>query len=311
MTTRPIFSDVAATLHAHHLPVVLPSAYAECRRITRSASKSFAMATQLLPEPKRRAMEALYAFSRTSDDLVDEHSEPAVALQHWIAQLHHIVPAPDVLVLLAWTDVCRCYELPTTLADELLSGVGMDLTISRYETFEELWLYCYRVASVVGLLAMRIIGFEGDAEPFAINLGIALQLTNILRDVGEDAARGRIYLPLEELAHFGVSEAEILHGRMTERFRSLMRFQIARAEQWYRAGWPGVTMLHPDGQFAVATAALIYRALLPKIVALDYNVFTQRAFVPLHEKLLLLPRIRHRLAQLRAGNTALGDCLRP
>lgn len=311
MTTRPLFTDVAASLQATGTPDVLSRAYAECRVITRTASKSFALATQLLPAPKRRAMEALYAFSRTSDDLVDEHAEPAVALQRWIAQLHHTLPAADVLVLLAWADTCRHYELPTSLADELITGVGMDLDINRYATFEDLWLYCYRVASVVGLLAMRIIGFQGDAEPFAIKLGVALQLTNILRDVGEDAARGRIYLPQEDLQRFGVSEADILGGVMTERFRQLMRFQIARAERWYRAGWAGVAMLHPDGQFAVATAALIYRAILPKIVANDYNVFTQRAYVSTREKMLLLPRIRYRLQRLRVGEAELGECLKP
>lgn len=309
MTTRPIFSDVAATLRAALVTESLPYAYAECRRIAFTASKSFSLAMRLLPPHKRQAMEALYAFSRTSDDLVDEQSEPSAALSQWIAQVHHTAPAPDMLVLLAWADACRSYNLPTSLADELLAGVGMDLTINRYDTFDDLWLYCYRVASVVGLLAMRIIGFEGDAEPQAIKLGVALQLTNILRDVGEDARRGRIYLPQEDLVRFGVSEAEIMAGVMSERFRALMRFEISRAEAWYRAGWPGVVQLHPDGQMAVATAALVYRAILPRIVANDYDVFTQRAFVPLPQKLLMLPRIQQRLRQLRRGDAELGACL--
>lgn len=317
MTTRPVFTDVAPLLRSPWAIDVLPVAYGECRRIIRAASKSFSLAVQLLPPHKRQAVEALYAFSRTSDDLVDEHDDPFSALQHWITQFHHtptldtVFPSQELLVLIAWADACRTYDLPCALADELLAGVGMDLTINRYATFDDLWLYCYRVASVVGLIAMRIIGFEGDAEPYAIKLGVALQLTNILRDVGEDAARGRIYLPQEDLERFGVSEAEILGGVQSERFRALMRFEIARAEQWYREAWPGVAMLHGDGQAAVATAALIYRAILRKIVINDYDVFTHRAFVPLHEKLLLLPRIQRRLRHLQRGDSTLGDCLQP
>ncbi len=310
MTTRPLFTEAIPTLRAAP-SADLPRAYDECRAIARRASKSFSLAMRFLPPAKRQAMEALYAFSRTSDDLVDEHSQPAVALERWIAQIHHAVPSADTLVLLAWADACQHYTLPTDLADELLAGVGMDLTITRYDTFEDLWLYCYRVASVVGLLAMRIIGFTGDAEHYAIKLGVALQLTNILRDVGEDARRGRIYLPREDLARFGVSEDEVLAQVPSERFQALMRFQIARAEQWYRAGWPGVALLHPDGQAAVAAAALLYRAILPHIVSNDYDVFTRRAFVPLAQKLVLLPQIQQRLGRLRRGDPTLGDCLRP
>lgn len=320
MTVHPLFSDVAASLHAPWTAGALPQAYEACYHVARSASKSFSLAMQLLPPRKRQAMHALYAFSRTSDDLVDERADPWMALQQWIAQVHHAAPGSrtgsphpsrDTLVLMAWADACRTYNLPTKLADELLVGVGMDLHINRYNTFEDLWLYCYRVASVVGLLAMRIIGYEGDAEPPAIKLGVALQLTNILRDVGEDAARGRIYLPLEDLQRFGVSEAEILNGVMSNRFRALMRFQMARAEAWYRASWPGIVLLHRDGQMAVATAALIYRAILLKIVENDYDVFTRRAHVPLREKLLMLPQIQRRVWLLRRGDKQLGECLRP
>jgi phytoene synthase len=282
----------------------LSDAYAHCRRITRGASKSFFLAAALLPAPKRRAVEALYAFARTSDDVVDEHESPAIALDRWLACLHGPAMSHDP-VLLAWHDTSTRYALPRALADELLAGVGMDLSINRYQTFDDLRLYCYRVASVIGLLSMHIIGYEEGAEPYAIHLGTALQLTNILRDIGEDAARGRIYLPLEDLERFGLREEDILNRVQDQRFRELMQWQMARAERLYQEAWPGILLLHRDGQFAVAAAALLYRAILPRITANDYDVFTTRAFVSGGEKLLLLPRIWRLLGALRRGDTRL------
>ena len=152
---------------------------------------------------------------------------------------------------------------------------------------------------------MHIIGFTPGAESYAIQLGTALQLTNILRDVGEDAVRGRIYLPLEDLERFGVCEEDILAGVRSEAFQALMRWEIARAEALYQASWPGVAMLHRDGQMAVAAAALLYRAILPKIAANGYDVFTQRACVSRREKLLLLPAIGLQLSALRRGDLRL------
>ncbi len=282
----------------------LVRAYTHCRQVTRVASKSFSLATRLLPAPKRQAMEALYAFARTSDDIVDAQDEPAHALETWIAQVHGGAAGAHP-VLPAWADAAERYRLPRVLADELLAGVAMDLSISRYASFRDLQVYCYRVASVVGLLAMHIIGFSPGAESYAIEMGTALQLTNILRDVGEDAARGRIYLPIEDLERFHVGEDEILQGVQSERFRALMRWEIGRAEELYQASWPGIGLLHPDGQMAVAAAALLYRAILPRIAANNYDVFAQRAFVPLGKKLLLLPAIRLRLAALRRGDQRL------
>ena len=282
----------------------LAEAYMHCRRITRDASKSFFLAAALLPAPKRRAVEALYAFARTSDDVVDEQASPVAAFDLWLSRLHNAAQSDDP-VLCAWHDTRTRYAIPRVLADELLAGVGMDLTISRYQTFDELKLYCYRVASVIGLLSMYVIGHDEGAEPYAIQLGIALQLTNILRDIGEDAARGRIYLPLEDLDRFGLGEDDILGGVQDRRFRSLMRWQIERAEQLYQESWPGIALLHRDGQFAVAAAALLYRAILPKIVQNDYDVFGKRAFVPGREKLLMLPGVWRRLQVLRRGNPVL------
>jgi phytoene synthase len=279
----------------------LAAAYRACRAITRHHSKSFFLATRMLPQPKRLATEALYAFCRTSDDTVDTNTEAATALAHWVARAQHPIPPRDQPVLLAWADTCERYQLPGNLANELLAGVAMDLSIQRYETFGELWVYCYRVASVVGLLSMRIIGFQPGAEVYAIRLGIALQLTNILRDIGEDACRGRIYLPLEDLRRFHLTEAEILNGVRDDRFRALMRYEIERAEQLYRMSWPGIALLNPDGQMAVAAAALLYRGILGKIVANDFDVFTKRAHLSPLEKILMLPTIRYHLQRLRRG----------
>lgn len=286
-------------------PLSVATAYADCRAITRQHSKSFFLATRLLPPAKRLAMEALYAFCRTSDDTVDTTENAGPALAHWVALINQSMPPADQPVLVAWTDTCERYQLPCDLANELLAGVAMDLSIHRYETFAELWVYCYRVASVVGLLSMRIIGHQPGAEAYAIRLGIALQLTNILRDIGEDAQRGRIYLPLEDLRRFGLSEADILGGVRDDRFRALMKYEIDRAEHLYRASWPGVVLLNRDGQMAVAAAALLYRGILQKIIENDFDVFNRRAHLSTAEKLLLLPQIYRRLQLLRQGTTAL------
>jgi phytoene synthase len=226
----------------------------------------------------------------------------ASTLARWVALVQHPTPPADQPVLLAWNDVCGQYDLPFDLVCELLAGVAMDLSVQRYETFAELWVYCYRVASVVGLISMRVIGYQPGAESYAIRLGIALQLTNILRDVGEDAQRGRIYLPLEDLRRFHITEQEILHGVNDYRFQALMRFQIERAEALYRASWPGILKLNRDGQMSVAAAALLYRGILGKIVANHFDVFGKRAHLSTSEKLMMLPAIHTKLQRLRRGD---------
>lgn len=270
----------------------LADAYDYCEQITRHHSKSFYLATRFLPEEKCRAIRALYAFCRSSDDIVDEpEHDLGYSFEGWTAVAHNNKLNMSHPVLAAWSDTYQRYNLPAKVVDDLLAGIRMDLSISRYATFEELWLYCYRVASTVGLLSMHIIGYQPGADEYAIKLGVALQLTNILRDVGEDARRGRIYLPLDELARFGLTEQDILNGRCDERYRALIKFQIARAQQLYQEAWPGIAMLHADGRLAVAAAAEIYRAILPVIEKNHYDNHTQRAFVPTWQKLAMLPRI--------------------
>jgi phytoene synthase len=282
-------------------PLTLPEAYQRCAAITRTHSRSFFLSSQLLPPEKRRAIRALYAFCRTSDDLVDQPGQDATqALAAWVGQVHAARPPADNAVLLAWADTAERYRVPRGLPDELLAGIAMDLTVNRYATFDDLWLYCYRVASVVGLIAMHIIGSRAGASPYAIRLGVALQLTNILRDVGEDARRGRVYLPLEDLRRFGLSDDDILNGRRDSAFRVLMRFETARAHALYESAWPGIGLLSADSRLAIAAAAAIYRGILGKIDAIDYDVFQRRAYVTLAEKLLILWRVRRRL---RAGDT--------
>lgn len=279
-------------------PLSLQQSYRDCVAITRKHSRSFFLSTQLLPAEKRRAIRALYAFCRTSDDLVDQGGQDAAgALAAWVGMVHAPQAPPDNAVLLAWNDTAARHAVPKALTDELLAGIAMDLTVSRYATFEDLWLYCYRVASVVGLISMHIIGYQEGAASYAIKLGIALQLTNILRDVGEDARRGRVYLPQADLRRFGLSDEDILAGRRDERFRRLMRFEIGCANALYREAWPGIGMLNRDSRLAIAAAAEIYRGILGKIGANEYDVFTQRAYVPLAEKLLILLQVRRRLRE--------------
>ncbi|HEY1017330.1 MAG TPA: phytoene/squalene synthase family protein, partial [Herpetosiphonaceae bacterium] len=251
----------------------LARAYDDCARLTRAHSKSFFFSTQLLPPAKRAAIRALYAFCRTSDDLVDLHpADAAKRLADWRRTLQ-APPRADDPVPLAWADVVGRYGVAPALVAELLAGMEMDLSLSRYDTFADLWVYCYRVASVVGLMSMQIIGHGPGAAPYAIKLGVALQLTNILRDVGEDAARGRIYLPREDLERFGVAEDEVLAGRQSPRMQALLQFEIDRAHQLYELSWPGIALLSPDSRGAVATAACVYRGILDKIVANRYDVF--------------------------------------
>jgi phytoene synthase len=203
-------------------------------------------------------------------------------------------------VLVAWHDTRLRFNLSAALADELLAGIAMDLTINRYRSFADLWLYCYRVASVVGLLAAGIIGAAEGAEPYAIKLGVALQLTNILRDVGEDARRGRVYLPEEDLHRFGLQPDDILAGKRDHRFRALMNFEIARTRQLYAESWPGIIMLAPDSRLGVGAAAWVYRGILDKVIAHDYDVYCQRAHLTTFEKLLMLPAIWRAVRRLHS-----------
>lgn len=263
-----------------------------CREVTRRHSRSFFIASGLLPPEKRRAVRALYAFCRITDNLVDELSGDAqVALADWHGMILDPSRHGQHPVASAWAAVRRSHAIPRLYVEQLLDGVRRDLRQTRYDTFEDLVTYAYGVASTVGLMSMHIVGFAGPgAIPYAIKLGVALQLTNILRDVGEDWQRGRVYLPQAELTAAGLSEANLAAGQVTERWRNFMRFQIARARHLYCEAWPGIRRLHPDGRLAIAAAARFYLAILDDIEAADYDVFSRRAHIGGFKKLsLLLP----------------------
>nr|WP_255603483.1 phytoene/squalene synthase family protein [Oscillochloris sp. ZM17-4] len=275
-----------------HSPHRIAEAYRHCEQIIRESSKSFFLSTQFLPAEKRRAVRAFYAFCRVTDDTVDQASGDATrALAEWVHQARAAHPLSDNPVLLAWHDTRATYNLPPALVDELLAGMAMDLTMHRYATFADLWLYCYRVASVVGLLSMGVTGAAPGAAPYAIKIGVALQMTNILRDVGEDARRGRVYLPQEDLERFGLTAEDILNHVYDERYRSLMRFEVERARRLYDESWPGIGLLPPDSRLGVAAAAKFYRGILDNLAAHGYDSFTRRAHLTLRDKLVLLPRI--------------------
>lgn len=272
---------------------LLQKAYDECEAITAQHSRSFYLSSGLLPAEKRQAVRALYAFCRITDDIVDHPDGDVVnALQAWRQQTlpHH--PSSTNLVAVAWADARTHFHVPVRYAEQLMDGLARDLTQTRYETFADLATYCYGAAATVGLMSMHITGFASqEALPYAIKLGLALQLTNILRDVTEDWQRGRVYLPQNELEAFGLSEYDLDAGVVTERWRSFMRFQIERNRRLYSEAWPGIGMLHKDGRFAIAAAADFYRAILDDIEAHDYDVFSRRAYIGKWSKLRRLPRL--------------------
>jgi 15-cis-phytoene synthase len=201
-------------------------------------------------------------------------------------------PRPDQHVALAWADARDRFGIPRGCVEQLICGVSRDLVQSRYRTFDDLVVYAYGVASTVALMAMHIVGYRSDAAiPYALKLGVALQLTNILRDVGEDWRAGRLYLPLDDLAAFGLSEADIAAARVDARWKAFMRFQVERNRRLYDEAAPGTALLDADGRFAIAAAAGLYRAILDDVERGGYDVFRRRAQVGTVHKLRRLPAI--------------------
>jgi phytoene synthase len=249
-----------------------------------------------LPYAKRRAVWAVYAFCRTADDIVDRNTNAAErldAINAWEVQLHAAYAGrASTPIFTALADAAARYDVPLHAALDLLRGARMDVTVSRYATYREVSDYCYLVASTVGVLVTPIFGTLDAAAPrYAAVLGQAMQLTNILRDVGEDAQLGRIYLPAEDLRRFGYGEADLLAGVVDERFVALMRFEVERARALYREAEPGIALLQPDSRYAVRLALHLYRGILDAIESNRYDVFTRRAFVPLSAKILTALRL--------------------
>lgn len=291
---RPFFSYWAGD-------AALRKAYRQAEKITSQHSKSFYFASGLLPEEKRSAVRALYAFCRTVDDIVDESSdgERDARLDYWRGMVENASYADNDLVAAAWADTLTRYHIPRHYALQLIDGVARDLCQTRYQTFDELATYCYGVASTVGLMSMHIIGFrEIDAVPYAIKLGVALQMTNILRDVGEDYSNGRLYLPREELVFYGIQEWDIAGRRLTDNWRQFMKFQIDRTRQLYTESWAGVKMLEREGQLAIGAASVFYQGILDEIEKLDYDVFSRRASLNTLAKASRIPALWLRVKSL-------------
>jgi 15-cis-phytoene synthase len=293
-------------------PPQLEMAYSVCRGITRKSARNFYYAFVVLPHRKREALCAVYAFMRRCDDITDDSSlslpERHQKLDAWLDALHRAqqgTPTDDA-ILLALTDAQRRYSIPAGLLDELAQGTAMDvetlgqegaaaaasstpgLTV-EYKTFEDLRLYCYRVASVVGLVCIHVFGYrDPDAEPLAERCGLAFQLTNIIRDVKEDAAMGRVYLPEEDLAKFGLSASDLLAAPDLGRFRQLLSLEADRAREFYHAGEQLIPYVSEDSQPALWVLVNIYRRLLEKIAARQYDVFSRKVTLTFWEKLRVL-----------------------
>ncbi len=268
----------------------LQAAYTRCRDITRVASKTFFLASLFLAAEKRRAVWAVYAVCRTADDLADTAAPAAERLARINDLERKLVGAlagnATEPIFVAYADAAARFNIGLDPALALLRGARMDITIRRYATYDELCEYCYLVASTVGLLVAPILGYASPrALGYGAMLGRAMQLTNILRDVGEDALMGRIYLPAEDLARFGYAEADVFARVVDERFVALMRYEIERVRALYREAEPGIAMLSPESRYTVRLALSLYRRILRAIELNAYDVFTQRAYVPLRSKL--------------------------
>ena len=300
-------------------PAQLAMAYSVCRGITRASAKNFYYAFLVLPKPKRQALSAVYAFMRRCDDIADDPglsaAERRFKLNTWLDALHRVQQGQptDDPILLALTDAQRCYNIRAGLLDDLAFGTAMDmvdpigddtaaalpaapassgasrqLTV-QYKTFNDLRIYCYGVASVVGLVCIHIFGYRDPAaEPLAEQCGLAFQLTNIIRDVKEDAAMGRVYLPQEDLAKFGLSATELLNKPKAARFRPLLELEANRAREGYQAGDQLIPYIAEDSQPALYVLVNVYRKLLEKIADRQYDVFKRKISLTVGQKLRIL-----------------------
>ena len=283
----------------------LSKAYAVCRAIARREAKNFYYAFIALPRARRNAICAIYAFMRRADDLADDESllreDRRRLLDLWLAKWRAAIEgAPtDDPVFIAVRDATTRFAIPLTLLDELVAGVTMDLdhtasdSPDTYATFADLYRYCYLVASVVGLVCIRIFGYtDTRAEKLAEETGIAFQLTNILRDVAEDAARNRVYLPLDNLTNHNVSLDSLLHRPQgappTANERALLIEIARRAENYYSSAEALLPYIDAESRPALRVLVAIYHALLKRIERADYDVFARRASVPMRQKLAIL-----------------------
>ena len=289
-------------------PLQLRAAYSVCRHIARSAAKNFYYGFLVLPGRKRNALSAVYAFMRHADDISDDPSIPAQQrrekLDEWMNALRRVVDGErtDDPVLFALADSQKRFNIPLELLEQLVQGTEMDVpepaaaTQSQppqlqYETFDQLYDYCYHVASVVGLICIRIFGYRDPrAEKLAEETGVAFQLTNILRDVKEDAGLGRVYLPREDFARFGIDPHMLANGSARESLRPVLEFEALRARGFYRSAEELLPLIDEDSQPALWTLVEIYRRLLERIIARNYDVFSERVRLSTAEKITVMAR---------------------
>jgi phytoene synthase len=284
----------------------LHMAYSVCRGITRQRAKNFYYGFLVLPKRKRQALCAVYAFMRRCDDIADDPSLSAAdrrqRLDAWVDAFHAALSGlpTDDPILLALTDAQRRFAISIGLLDQLAFGTAMDTEEPnanpsipsrpiQYRSFQDLERYCYNVASVVGLVCIRIFGYKDPAaEPLAEKIGLAFQLTNIIRDVKEDADLGRVYLPEDDLARFDISSTELANAPALARIRPLLELEAQRAFENYQAADALIPLIDEDSQPALWVLVTIYRSLLEKIVRLNYDVFTRRVSLTTREKLTIL-----------------------
>lgn len=265
--------------------------------ITKKCAKTFYFASRFLKQDKRNAAYAVYAICRISDEAVDNAAagspeQRLEKLKKNIVDVYNQAIA-DNAILSAFRQTVEKYQIPQEYFKELIAGMYLDLHKNRYKNFAELSDYCYKVAGVVGLIMLKIFGFnEQKAKDYAVDLGIAMQLTNILRDIREDFARGRIYLPEDEMADFGVTEADISENRVNDNFKALLKFQIARAREYYTNSKLGIKMIAgANSRFVVCAMTDIYAGILNSIEKNNYDVFSRRAHVGILAKLNTILKI--------------------
>lgn len=280
-------------LTSQTIPTAVPFTFQECKTYTRFHAKSFYFASFLLPKEKRQAAYAVYAFCRFADDIIDRAVESHddrnaifLLLRGILDELYDPLDTPGAPVG-AFTQTVRKYGIPKKHFLALLDGVTTDIETDRYQTFKDLYDYCFKVAGVVGLIMCDIFGYSNPfAHCYGEDLGTAMQLTNILRDIREDAAMNRVYLPQADLDRFGCTEEDIMQGVMNDEFRALMRFQIDRARMYYRRSAEGIQYLTNDGsRTTVVLMNKIYSAILDEIERSGYDVFSRRHHVHLGKKL--------------------------
>lgn len=268
--------------------MTLAESYAQCRSIAKARAKNFYYSFRLLSEDRHNAICAVYAFMRECDDLSDEAGASIEKLESWRRDMRSALEGatPDHAVWPAFADAARRFRIPQHVFEDMIDGVASDLATQRIETFDDLYRYCYRVASVVGLAVIHIFGFDDDRAPLlAEKCGIAFQLTNIIRDVAEDATLGRCYLPAEDLRRFGVAELAD-----SPAMRDLLRFEGDRARAYYGEAAPLIGMIHPESRASLRALIDIYTALLNKIDRKGYDVFRERVRISTAQKLWLMVR---------------------